>query len=108
MGSGSKYLKSWLVIATLITNASLFTGLVAAMTNRSQTKRDSSTSRVITILHTNDIHGHLEAWQGWEGELAGQTVGGLDRLAARVSELRATLGKDRVLLLDAGDTMETR
>lgn len=59
----------------------------------------------ITILRTNDIHGHLEAWTGWEGELAGKRVGGLDRVAARVREVRQEVGPDRVLLLDAGDTI---
>ncbi|MBI3654209.1 MAG: 5'-nucleotidase C-terminal domain-containing protein [Acidobacteria bacterium] len=56
----------------------------------------------IVILHTNDIHGHLHSWQGWDQDLAGQTVGGLDRLATRV---RDEVGADRVLLLDAGDTI---
>lgn len=65
----------------------------------------TDTSRTITLLHTNDIHGHLEAWQGWEGELTGKTVGGLDRIAAQVREQRATLAPGSSLLLDAGDTI---
>ena len=59
----------------------------------------------LTILHTNDIHGHLETWTGWEGDLAGQSVGGMARVAARVNEVRAQAGDGRVLLLDAGDTI---
>jgi len=58
--------------------------------------------RTIVILHTNDIHGHLTAWTGWEGELKGKTVGGLGRLAGAVAQVR----KDHeatILLLDAGD-----
>lgn len=58
-----------------------------------------------TILHTNDIHGHLNAWQGWEGELAGKNVGGLDRIAAEVWKVRKEVGAEKVLLLDAGDTL---
>lgn len=58
----------------------------------------------LTILHTNDIHGHVEPWQGWEGELKGRLMGGLDRLSARVREARASAGAESVLLLDAGDT----
>src|SRR5690242_4252409 len=35
----------------------------------------------LVILHTKDIHGHMTSWQGWEGDLAGKTIGGFDRLA---------------------------
>lgn len=57
----------------------------------------------ITLLHTNDIHGHVEPWAGW-GELTGRTFGGLDRLAAAVKQTRADAGARQTLLLDAGDT----
>lgn len=59
----------------------------------------------LTVLHTNDMHGHLEPWQGWEGELKDRSMGGLDRLSARVNEVRAASGAESVLLLDAGDTL---
>jgi 5'-nucleotidase / UDP-sugar diphosphatase len=57
----------------------------------------------LTVLHTNDIHGHVESWVGWDGELSGRTVGGFDRLASAVERVR----KDakNVLLLDAGDAI---
>lgn len=57
----------------------------------------------ITILYTNDIHGHLAAWTGWEGDLKGKTVGGCGRLAAAIAEARKQ-AKD-ALLLDAGDLL---
>lgn len=57
--------------------------------------------KVITILHTNDIHGHLTSWQGWTGDLKGKHVGGLDRLATAVNRVRRE--GNSVLLLDAGD-----
>ena len=57
---------------------------------------------MITLLHTNDVHGHLTPWTGWEGELKGKTVGGLGRLAGAVAQARRELGEN-VLLLDAGD-----
>ncbi|MHB8914447.1 MAG: bifunctional metallophosphatase/5'-nucleotidase [Thiobacillus sp.] len=66
---------------------------------------DPSKVATITIFHTNDIHGHLDAWKGWEGELKDKTIGGLDRLAARVRQQRATLAPNSSLLLDAGDTI---
>lgn len=59
----------------------------------------------LTILHTNDIHGHVTAWQGWQDDLAGKNVGGMDRIAAEVGKARSQVGADKVLLLDAGDTL---
>ena len=60
--------------------------------------------KMITILHTNDLHGHVEAWRGWEGELAGKTIGGVDRLATAIKQVRAE-GSANLLLLDAGDAI---
>ena len=57
----------------------------------------------IVILHTNDLDGHLTGWHGWEGDLKGKYVGGLSRVAAVVRGVRTDVGRDRVLVLDAGD-----
>jgi 2',3'-cyclic-nucleotide 2'-phosphodiesterase (5'-nucleotidase family) len=57
----------------------------------------------LTILHTNDIHGHLTAWKGWEGDLKNKTVGGFGRLAGAIAEARKNL--KNVILLDAGDLL---
>ncbi|GMU24402.1 MAG: thiosulfohydrolase SoxB [Phycisphaerae bacterium] len=59
----------------------------------------------LTILHTNDFHGHIEPWIGWEGDLAGKTIGGLAHLATAVERVRREVGPDRVALLDAGDAI---
>lgn len=64
--------------------------------NRSQAMK-------LTILHTNDIHGHLTAWKGWEGDLKDKTIGGFGRLAGAIAEARKD-AKD-ALLLDAGDLL---
>lgn len=57
----------------------------------------------LTILHTNDIHGHIHAWSGWDGDLLGKTIGGFDRLASVAARIRKETAN--VLLLDAGDAI---
>lgn len=64
----------------------------------------SAGERTVVVLHTNDLHGHLTPWRGWEGELEGKALGGMDRLATAVKQVRSEVGADKVLLLDAGDT----
>jgi 5'-nucleotidase / UDP-sugar diphosphatase len=66
-------------------------------------KMEPSTS-TLTILHTNDLHGHLMAWKGWEEPLLGKTVGGADRLATVINQIRDSVGSDKLLVLDGGDT----
>lgn len=55
----------------------------------------------LVILHTNDIHGHLAPWQGWEGDLKGKTIGGLGVLGGAIAAVRREVAE--CLLLDAGD-----
>jgi 5'-nucleotidase/UDP-sugar diphosphatase len=57
----------------------------------------------VVILHTNDIHGNLTAWKGWEGDLKDKTIGGLGRLAGAIEEARK--GAKDAILLDAGDLL---
>jgi 2',3'-cyclic-nucleotide 2'-phosphodiesterase (5'-nucleotidase family) len=57
---------------------------------------------IVVLLHTNDLHGHLTGWVGWDGDLQGQAVGGVDRLASVVCTVRAAY-PGSVLLIDAGD-----
>jgi 2',3'-cyclic-nucleotide 2'-phosphodiesterase (5'-nucleotidase family) len=49
----------------------------------------------ITILHTNDFHGHLQA------DSSGR--GGSANIASVVNNIRAAAGEENVALLDAGD-----
>lgn len=54
----------------------------------------------LTILHTTDLHGYVDAWTNRQGKL----VGGLAQLSKMVIEERK---KDpELLLLDAGDTIQ--
>jgi 5'-nucleotidase / UDP-sugar diphosphatase len=68
------------------------------------TAAQSGTSKVV-LLFTGDIHGHLEGWTGWEGELEGKRIGGFDRLAAVVRAAKEEVGAGNILLLDAGDAV---
>ncbi|MHB0970755.1 MAG: substrate-binding domain-containing protein [Thermoanaerobaculia bacterium] len=64
---------------------------------------DSTGAQTITILHTNDLHGHVMPWRGWQGDLQEKEAGGLARLATAVAAVREHAAA--VLLLDAGDTI---
>ncbi len=76
-------------------------------------------SGTVTILHTNDMHGHLSEFRVAPGNASAQTgdpgrraqqyprdgiVGGFARLATAVQQLRAQHGPEQVVLVDAGDT----
>jgi len=52
----------------------------------------------ITILHTNDFHGNLQ--------LSGSNPGSA-RVAYKIEEVRTAVGADNVLLVDAGDIMQS-
>jgi 5'-nucleotidase / UDP-sugar diphosphatase len=56
----------------------------------------------LTLLHTNDMHGHLDSWMGWEGDLRGRKLGGFDVLAAAIQQVRSETAAN-VLLVDTGD-----
>lgn len=94
-----------LSVALCITLMAAGAGAAEKAVDQDANKGNLDQSRTITILHTNDIHGHLESWRGWDGDLKSQIVGGLDRVSARIREARASAAPDSVLLLDAGDTI---
>ncbi len=60
----------------------------------------------LTLLHTNDLHGHIFPFAYTEAGRGNQerpSVGGAARRAALVRDLRRTI-KNPVLLVDSGDT----
>jgi len=59
----------------------------------------------IQILHTNDIHGHLDVTGAVEDPTASFSQGGLVAMSQQVERLRAR-GPERTLLLDAGDAWQ--
>ncbi len=63
---------------------------------------------MITILHKNDIHGHVTPWRGWEDELAERTIGRMDHLATARKAVCAGQGANVLPLVDGdaiGDMM---
>ncbi|MCB0410167.1 MAG: metallophosphatase, partial [Flavobacteriales bacterium] len=56
----------------------------------------------ITILHTNDVHSHIEPFPSNDPKYPG--LGGAARRAALIQKIRAT--EKNVLLLDAGDVFQ--
>jgi 5'-nucleotidase len=56
----------------------------------------------IVILHTNDVHSHLEPFPANDPKYAG--LGGVERRAALIKQIRAT--EKNVILLDAGDIFQ--
>lgn len=82
-----------------------FSTLIALKPVLAEIKGEPGRDRSITILHTNDIHGHLLPWRGWEGELAGKTIGGMDRLGSAIKQVQKEVGTLNTILLDAGDTL---
>ena len=76
-------------------------GLHALRFTNAAEQLSGSASQALTILHTNDLHGHLTEWRGFSGDLQGKTVGGVACLATAVKRVRSE--SQAVLLLDAGD-----
>jgi len=61
-------------------------------------------SGILTVLHTNDMHGHFlpEPAKWLDGA---PSIGGFELLDAYVSDYRAAAGEGAVLLLDGGDML---
>ena len=63
---------------------------------------DDKNKTKLVLLHTNDLHGHLESWLGWEGALRDRRIGGFAYLSSAIHAIRQE-ESERILLLDAGD-----
>ncbi|KAK3097085.1 hypothetical protein FSP39_006245 [Pinctada imbricata] len=65
----------------------------------------------LTIIHTNDIHAHVEEMNKYAGECKpeesarGQCFGGVARRLTKVNEIR-NANPDHTILLDAGDQFQ--
>ena len=61
-----------------------------------------NTERKITILHTNDVHSHIEAFEPDHGRYPG--IGGVARRASLIERIRKE--NPNTLLFDAGDIFQ--
>ncbi len=64
----------------------------------------STDKQTITILHTNDVHSHIDPFPADDAKYA--NLGGVARRAALIEQIRHEQGEDGVLLLDAGDVFQ--
>ncbi|UJH89665.1 bifunctional metallophosphatase/5'-nucleotidase [Antarcticibacterium sp. 1MA-6-2] len=84
------------------------------------TSSEIGETQIVTILHTNDIHGNYMPFQTTLGSATSQTsdperdnlitfekegeIGGFAALSTAVKEIRNSRDNENVLLLDSGDT----
>ena len=61
-----------------------------------------STKRHLTVLHTNDVHSHIDPFPSTDPR--NPDMGGVARRAALIENIR--LENPNVLLLDAGDLFQ--
>lgn len=79
----------------------LLASLAAGTTLSSFGKAGNDNVRIV-ILHTNDVHSHLDPFPDNDPKYAG--LGGVERRAALIRKIRAQ--EENVLLLDAGDMFQ--
>ncbi|WP_340380911.1 5'-nucleotidase C-terminal domain-containing protein [Streptomyces sp. SS7] len=63
----------------------------------------------LTVLGTTDLHGHVFNWDYFKNAEYTDKAGnaqGLARISTLVNRIRAEKGRENVLLLDAGDTIQ--
>lgn len=94
-------MKHEVAVGSLHTVVALVTAAIWVVPAAGQPARDAA----LTVLHTSDLHGHVTSWKGWDGNIAGKTVGGMDRIAGLVNRVRQEVGREAVLLLDSGDAV---
>jgi 2',3'-cyclic-nucleotide 2'-phosphodiesterase (5'-nucleotidase family) len=100
-----RLLVSWvLALATACTTAAPSASAPATAAGTATSSAASLAADRIQLLHTDDIHGHLDYDVIRSGSNS-FNQGGLAQVAAQVNVLRAR-GADRTVLLDAGDAWQ--
>ena len=86
---------------TFIKNTAATSALVT-LSGLSLSSFTTAKVRKITILHTNDVHSHIDPFP--ENHAKNPSVGGVARRASLIEQIRKE--EDNVLLLDAGDIFQ--
>ncbi len=81
---------------------SIATGSLIGLGGLSLTSCEQKTEKKITILHTNDVHSHIEPFS--EGHDKYPNIGGVARRASLIENVR--LENPNTLLFDAGDIFQ--
>ena len=76
-----------LIALLVLTAAALLVGCVHA----------AERTRVVHVIHTSDLHAHLEA---------DEETAGMLRMAAAIGRIRQEAGPENVLFIDTGDTVQ--
>lgn len=86
--------------------ASLLLALLIALALGPAGASGARRAHTLTILHFNDIHGHLEAWK--PDSKSDETVGGIARIATLVDRIRRENRRAgrATILLEAGDVLQ--
>ena len=96
-----------ILAAAIILTAGCVTPTVQAPPSANPAARPGTAlgSDRIQIIHTNDIHGHLDVTESVPSGSTSFTQGGLVATAAQIERVRAQ-APERTLLLDAGDAWQ--
>lgn len=86
----------------MITGAGALFGLGMLGSSFRSAEEDDDDHVKIVILHTNDVHSHIDPFPDNDPKYAG--LGGVERRAALIREIRAK--EKNVILLDAGDIFQ--
>jgi 2',3'-cyclic-nucleotide 2'-phosphodiesterase (5'-nucleotidase family) len=107
------------VVRAALIGLTFFAATVVCRPVAARTSARPPADGAFTILHTNDMHGrHLpfvvepgnatsqtgDPGRSFQQYARAGTVGGVARLASAIEEIRRARGRDRVILVDAGDT----
>jgi len=95
----ARYLSGGLMKITFLRAGAAVTAVLAlaACGGTGSVRLEPQPNHTLTLLHSNDLHSHLEPFD------SDPSQGGVARLKTAVDAVRAEVGAERTLLVDAGD-----